>query len=180
MPTSGGVYHWASVCSGPRFGRSIGFFTGFINFFGWMFDLASICQITSNVAVQLYLVFHEDLVVQPWHTYVAYILLTFFGVGFCIFFNRFIPKLQDAGLFLIVIGGLVTIIVVSAMPKQHASTASVFRDWDNQTGWPSGIAFLTGVLNGTSPSIHHISCHYFVSSGAVLNLPRSIHHWNSR
>lgn len=42
----------------------VGFFTGFVNFFAWMFDLASICQIESNVAVQMYTVFHSDFVIQ--------------------------------------------------------------------------------------------------------------------
>jgi amino acid transporter len=54
MPTSGGVYHWASVTPGPKLGRILGFFTGFINFFGWMFDLASIAQIEASVGVQMY------------------------------------------------------------------------------------------------------------------------------
>lgn len=56
--------------------------------------------------------------------------------------------LNNVGLFLITIGGLITIIVVAAMPKKHASTAFVWTSWDNQTGWSSGVAFLTGVLNG--------------------------------
>lgn len=34
IPSSGGVYHWASVTPGPRYGRVIGFFTGSLNFFG--------------------------------------------------------------------------------------------------------------------------------------------------
>jgi choline transport protein len=162
MPTSGGVYHWASVVSGPKAGRVLGFFTGFINFFGWMFDLASIAQIEAEVTVQMYAVFHPNLVIQAWHTYVTYVLLTIICVSFCVFFNRFIPQLQDAGLFLIIGGGLITVIVVAAMPKQHASTASVWKDWSNQTGWSSGIAFLTGVLNGaftigTPDSITHMA-----------------------
>ena len=67
IPSAGGVYHWASVTPGPRWGRVIGFFTGSLNFFGWVFDLASIVSIPANVAVQMYLVFHPDLTVQPWH-----------------------------------------------------------------------------------------------------------------
>lgn len=61
VPSAGGVYHWASITPGPKAGRALGFFTGFINFFGWMFDLASICQIEANIAVQMYAVFHPDL-----------------------------------------------------------------------------------------------------------------------
>jgi len=54
----------ASVTPGVRWGRMLGFFTGFVNFFAWMFDLASIAQIESNVAVQMYAVFHTDLVIK--------------------------------------------------------------------------------------------------------------------
>jgi choline transport protein len=153
MPSSGGVYHWASITPGPRAGRILGFFAGSINFFGWMFDLASIAQIEASVGVQMYAVFHPDLVIQPWQVYITYVMLTIVCVAFCIFYNRFIPKLQDAGL---------SIIVVAAMPKQHATSASVWRDWENATGWGGGVAFLTGVLNGaftigTPDSITHIA-----------------------
>jgi amino acid transporter len=127
-----------------------------------MFDLASIAQIEASVVVQMYAVYHDDLVIQAWHIYVAYILLCVVSVIFCVFFNRLIPKLQGSGLFLVLVGGLITIIVLAAMPKKHASTATVFRDWDNETGWGSGVAFLTGVLNGaftigTADAITHMA-----------------------
>jgi choline transport protein len=148
IPSAGGVYHWASVTPGPKYGRVVGFFTGYLNFFGWIFDLASIASIPANVAVQMYAVFHPDLVIQPWHVYVAYLIITWSCCALVVFGNRFLPMLNNVGLFLITIGGLITIIVVAAMPKKHASTAFVWTSWDNQTGWSSGVAFLTGVLNG--------------------------------
>lgn len=36
MPTSAGVYHWASVTAGPRYGKVVGFFAGWWNFIAWM------------------------------------------------------------------------------------------------------------------------------------------------
>lgn len=45
---------------------------------------------------------------------------------------------------MVVGGGLTTIIVLAAMPKEHASNAFVWTDWVNATGWSSGTAFLTG------------------------------------
>ena len=90
----------------------------------------------------------SDLVVQPWHTYVAFILLTWGVATFCIFFNRYIPALQDVGLFFIIVGGIITIIVVTAMPKTHASNSFVWTDFENTTGWGNGVAFLAGALNG--------------------------------
>lgn len=96
----------------------------------------------------MYAVFHPDLAIRPWHVYVAFLLITWVCTATVIFGNRFIPYLQNVGLVLVIIGGLVTIIVVAAMPKTHASNSFVWKDWSNQTGWSSGVAFLTGVLNG--------------------------------
>lgn len=148
IPSSGGVYHWASITPGPKYGRILGFFTGSLNFFGWIFDLASIISIPANVLVQMYAVFHPDYVVEAWHTYIAFLLILWLCTAFVIFFNRFIPYLQHAGLFLIIVGGSITVIVVAAMPAHHATNAFVWRDFENSTGWSGGVAFLTGVLNG--------------------------------
>jgi hypothetical protein len=35
-------------------------------------------------------------------------------------------------MFFVIVGGIVTIIVVAAMPKQHASSSFVWKEWDNQ------------------------------------------------
>ncbi|KAF2681122.1 amino acid transporter [Lentithecium fluviatile CBS 122367] len=148
IPSSGGVYHYASITPGPKYGRVLGFFAGSINFFGWLFDFASITQIVSNVAVQLYAIFHPDMVIEAWHVYIAYILTTILITLTCLYANRLIPLLQDMGLTLVLGGGLVTIIVLAAMPDRHASSSFVWKDFVNSTGWGNGVAFLTGVLNG--------------------------------
>ncbi|KAK3716684.1 hypothetical protein LTR37_006314 [Vermiconidia calcicola] len=148
VPSSGGVYHWASITPGRRWGRINGFFAGSLNFFGWIFDLASIVSIPSNVVVQMYALFHPDFIIEPWHAYIVFVFITWLCAAFVIFCNRLIPHLQHAGLFLIVVGGLVTVIVVVAMPERHASNAFVWKDFQNMTGWSNGVAFLTGVLNG--------------------------------
>jgi choline transport protein len=148
VPSAGGVYHWASLTPGAKWGRVVGFFAGWISFFGWIFDFAAIIQITANVAVALYSVYHPDLIIQPWHVYIAFLLVLWTCVATVIFGNRVIPYLQDLGLFLVLGGGLVTIIVVAAMPSQHATNSFVWTEWVNQTGFSDGVAFLTGVLNG--------------------------------
>ncbi|KAK3073110.1 hypothetical protein LTR53_005591 [Teratosphaeriaceae sp. CCFEE 6253] len=138
IPSSGGVYHWASVTGGARYGRVLGFFTGWLNFFGWIFDVASIATIPANVCVQMYICFHPDFVPAPWHTYVAFLIITWLCTAF------------NIGLFLVIVGGLVTIIVCAAMPAKHATNSFVWGNFEanNLTGWSGGIAFITGVLNG--------------------------------
>lgn len=147
MPTSGGVYHWASVTAGS-WGRSIGFFCGALNFFGWIFDMASVISIPANVVVEMYANYHEDFVVEAWHSYIVFVAITWLCTLFVIFCNRLISHLQYVGMALIICGGLVTIIVVASMPSQHASNSFVWRDFENTTGWSNGVCFLAGVLNG--------------------------------
>ncbi len=144
------MYHWATLAGGPRWGRIVGFFTGWINFYGWMFDLAALTQITANISVAMYNVYHPDYVEQPWHVYIAYLLILWFSTSLVIFANRTIPATQNLGMFFVVVGGLVTIIVVAAMPKAHASNYFVWGSFNdnNLTGWQGGLAFLLGVLNG--------------------------------
>lgn len=148
MPSSGGVYHWASVTPGVNWGRSIGFFCGALNFFGWIFDMASVISIPANVTAQLYAIYNPEFVFEPWHSYVAFVLITWICTVFVIFGNKLISYLQYVGMSLIIFGGLVTIIVVAAMPTQHASNSFVWRDFQNETGWNNGVCFLAGVVNG--------------------------------
>ncbi|KAJ7305609.1 choline transport protein [Mycena albidolilacea] len=134
---------------------------GLINFYGWMIGLAAIVMIPANVLVQMYVVFHPDFLVQPWHIFVAFFVINWICCLTVIFFNRFMPALQRFGLFMIIVGGLVTIIVL-ASAKSRASASFVFTDWENATGWSGGVAFLTGMLNGafaigTPDSVTHMA-----------------------
>jgi hypothetical protein len=165
VPTAGGVYHWASIAAGPKWGRMVGFFTGWINFYGWMFDLASLLQIAANISVNMYSIYHQDTYeYAAWHVYVAYILVLVFSTAIVVFANRIIPHTQNLGMFFVIVGGIITIIVISAMPATHATNHFVWASFDenNGTGWPGGVAFLLGVLNGaftigTPDAITHLA-----------------------
>lgn len=144
------MYHWASITPGPRAGRVLGFYTGFVNFFAWIFDLASIVYVMSELVVQMYALYHPAFVIQSWHLFVTLVIICWLCVAAAIFGNHALPHLQSFGLFMVTVGGIIVVIVLAVMPAQHASTASVWTGFDanNLTGWPSGLAFLTGVLNG--------------------------------
>lgn len=51
IPSSAGVYQWASITPGPKWGRVIGFFAGYWNWLAWVFGAASMSLIfVSRVA----------------------------------------------------------------------------------------------------------------------------------
>jgi choline transport protein len=45
IPSSAGVYQWASVTPGPKWGRVVGFFAGYWNWLAWVFGAASMTPI---------------------------------------------------------------------------------------------------------------------------------------
>lgn len=65
-----------------------------------------------------------------------------------VFGNRLLPALNKLGLLVLIVGGIVTVIVLAAMPNTHGTNASVWVDFENATGYGGGVAFLAGVLNG--------------------------------
>ncbi|KAH6900597.1 amino acid/polyamine transporter I [Thelonectria olida] len=164
FPTSGGVYHWANVAAGPKWGRITGFFAGWINFYGWMFGLASLVQVAANAGVQLYATYTPGYSSEAWHVYIAYLIVLWMSSLAVIFANKLIPWTQKCGLVLVIVGGLVSIIVVASMPSKHASNHFVWGSFNdnNLTGWDGGVAFMLGVLNGafaigTPDSITHMA-----------------------
>ena len=146
------MYHWASITAG-RYGRAFGFFAGWWNFLAWIFGAASTAQIVAAQIVSMYSIFHVDFVTERWHVFVTYLIITWLCGLITIFGNRALPRLEFLGAILIVLGVVVVVIVCAVMPHQngrsYATSAFVWRDWVNSTGWSSdGLVFLLGMLNG--------------------------------
>ncbi|GAB7341956.1 hypothetical protein MBLNU457_g0256t1 [Dothideomycetes sp. NU457] len=152
IPSSAGVYHWASVTGGPKWGKSLSWFAGWWNFFAWVFGAASVSLILANQVLTMYNLFHPDYAPERWHVFVVYVIMTWTCALTVMFANRGLPTINNIGLFLILAGVLTTILICAIMPSTthsgHATNAAVWTDWNNSTGWPSGFAFLAGMLNG--------------------------------
>jgi choline transport protein len=110
--------------------------------------------ILGNQTVQMYAVYHEDFVPEKWHVFVSYILATWLSCAVVLFGNRFLPWLNNIGLFFILAGVFITVIVCAAMPGHggrppHASDSFVWKDWSSDIGYSSqGLVFCLGMLNG--------------------------------
>lgn len=101
----------------------------------------------------MYALFHADYTFERWHVFVTYLMVSWMSCFVVVFGNRLLPLLNDIGLFLIIAGGVISIIVCAVMPSQtgngYASDEFVWKNWVNSTGWSSdGLTFLLGMLNG--------------------------------
>ena len=114
-------------------------------------------SILGNQAVSMYMIFHPELKSQSWHVFVSYIICTWMCCCLVLFANRALPMLLNIGMFFILAGVFITILVCAIMPHVngtgYASNDFVWRNWQNTTGWESsGFAFVLGMLNGAYSS----------------------------
>jgi choline transport protein len=101
----------------------------------------------------MYGLFHDGYEYQRWQVFIVYFIMTWVSAFIVMFANRALPTVTKLGLFFILTGVSVTILVCAIMPsrtgKGHASSHFVWKDWENQTGWTSdGFVFAAGMLNG--------------------------------
>ncbi|KAI4180261.1 MAG: hypothetical protein L6R41_007348 [Letrouitia leprolyta] len=152
IPSSGGVYHWATITAG-RYGRSCGWFAGWWNCLAWLLGMASITQIAAAQLTSMYAVMHDGFETKQWHVFITYLMITWIVCLINLYMNRALPPIETIGGFTVIAGVFISILVCAIMPhvndQPYASNYTVWRDWQNTTGWSSsGFAFLLGMLNG--------------------------------
>ncbi|KAF5024826.1 hypothetical protein F66182_3065 [Fusarium sp. NRRL 66182] len=153
IPSSAGVYHWATVTPGRRWGRMIGFFAGWWNYLAWCLGCASMSSILANTIVQMYALNHPGFVAASWHVFITYIITTWIACAVVCLANSAMPNLNKFGVFIILAGFLITVATVTIMPGRdgrppHATSAFVWKDWTADIGYPDGFVFAAGMLNG--------------------------------
>lgn len=152
MPSASGVYHWASITAG-KYGRVCGFFAGWWNCLAWILGAASMSLIMGQQTVAMYALMHPGFAPSPWNTFLSFILCTWFCCCIVLFMNRFLPYIGNIGMFLILSGVVITIIVCAVMPYangvDYGSDYNVWQKWTNATGYEQqGFVFVMGMLNG--------------------------------
>ncbi|GAB7354307.1 hypothetical protein MBLNU459_g4826t1 [Dothideomycetes sp. NU459] len=147
-PVSGGMYHWIAAIAPRRMMGFLSFVTGWFTVFGWIFTTASTNLIYAQNFMALVALYHPDMTIKTWETFVVYQVLNLITAGVVIFGNRIIPALNRFSLFYLQIGWFVVMVTVAACAPKHQDAKFVFRTWINTTGWENNaICFITGLVN---------------------------------
>jgi amino acid permease (GABA permease) len=144
-PTAGGLYYWAAKLA-PSHGPAWSWFTGWFNLIGQVAVTAGI-----DFGAALFLNAFLDLVAgfsaTPPHTVLllavillVHGLLNTFGV-------RIVAFLNNVSVWWHLLGVLVIVGVLAALPERHQPASFVFGHFANLTGWSSvPYVFLIGLL----------------------------------
>ena len=103
----------------------------------------------SQLVVGIIPLFSPTFVAQRWQQFLIYIGYNIFALLLNVFGNSILPLVNQAAIFWS-IGGfvIISITVLACATPDYNSGETVFRVFLNQTGWPDGIAWLLGLLQG--------------------------------
>lgn len=123
--------------------------TGWINVFGWMALTATAGLLGSQLVVGIIALFDPSYVPQPWHQFLIYIGYNSAAAVINAFGNSILPYVNKTAIIWS-IGGfvIISITVLACASPDYNSGDFVYRDFINTTGWPDGIAWLLGLLQG--------------------------------
>src|SRR3954471_14177780 len=131
MPTSGGIYYWASKLGGPM----AGFFTGWLNLIG-------LIAVTASVAYGCATFF--ELTFEEWgwtgdfslnRVFVLFLVILVVIALLNIFSSHLLALLNNVSVWWHVVGASVLILVLVFVPDHHLSFSQVFTDRFNGSGW---------------------------------------------
>ncbi|KAL2686829.1 hypothetical protein Neosp_004371 [[Neocosmospora] mangrovei] len=145
-PTAGGQYHFVFALCTERWKRVMSFWVGWINIGGWLVVVTVQGFFAAQFICAAAVVASNDkFVVTQWSTYLIFLAILTFATIANIFGNRILGRWNDAALFWSVLGVIIIGIVLLAMSKK-SDASFVFTNFDNQTGWSDGMAWILGLL----------------------------------
>lgn len=148
-PTAGGQYHWVAVISWKKWVPLLSWITGWINVSGWIALVASGGLLGSQLIVGVISLYHPDYAPERWHQFLIYIAYNVIAFVANAFMNSLLPYVNKVAITWSIAGFIIiSITVLACASPNYASAHFVFADFVNQTGWPDGIAWLLGLLQG--------------------------------
>ena len=123
--------------------------TGWINVFGWMALTATAGLLGSQLIVGIIPLYLPNYVEQRWHQFLIYIGYNLIAFVINAFGNSVIPLVNKTAIIWSISGfAIISITVLACATPEYNSAKLVFTDFRNTTGWPDGVAWLLGLLQG--------------------------------
>ncbi len=148
-PTAGGQYHWVAVISWEPWMPILSWTTGWINVSGWIALTATGGLLGSQLITGIIGFMNPGYETQRWHQFFIYIAYTLAAFIINAFGTRLLPLVTKAAFIWSICGfAVISITALACASPEYQSGEFVYRTFINETGWPDGIAWLLGLLQG--------------------------------
>ncbi|WFD45008.1 hypothetical protein MPSI1_003684 [Malassezia psittaci] len=149
-PTAAGQYHWVAFASPPQWRRFLAWITGWITASGWVTLCSSGGLLGSQLITGLIALMHPDYDPPRWHTFLFYLAYSFLGFIINTFATLYLPMTNKASFYWSLAGiTTIAVVILATAAPDFADAKWVFGGFINNTGWPNGLAWLLGLLQGS-------------------------------
>ncbi|KAK4861972.1 hypothetical protein LT330_003110 [Penicillium expansum] len=163
-PTAGGQYHFASILAPAGWSRSVSYACGIMATFSWVGQNASVTVLGSQGILALAAFFNEGYTPQNWHYFLLFQAINIVFLFYNLFLLRKTSRIHDIAFCLTLLTFIISV-VTCLVRADKQSSRFVWTEFDNNTGWPNGIAFLTGLVT---------PCFMFGGLDATLHLAEEV------
>lgn len=146
-PTAGGQYHWTSILTPPKPARALSYTCGITNVYAWIAGTSGVAILITQGLLAIVISYQPEYEPQKWHYFIIFQTINALACIHNVFTLRKTLWVNDIA-FVLTLMGFFTIIVTClarATPKQPSRF--VWTNFVNDSGWPDGISFLTGLIS---------------------------------
>lgn len=137
------------MISPPKLKRGLSWVTGWINLTGWVALVATNSSLASTLIINIISLYDTNYNFQRWHQFLIYLGITALSFSVNAFMQRLLPHVNGVALTWSIAGFFIlSITLLACAAPDYATGQYVFAHWMNETGWPDGIAWLLGLLQG--------------------------------
>ena len=148
-PTSAGQYHWAAIVSPRKWVPIVSWVTAWINTAGWIALTATGGLLGSQLIVGVISFEDSSYSPQRWHQFLIYVAYTLIAFLVNAFLTSALPVVTKAAFIWSIIGfAVISITLLACASPNFQSGNFVYARFINDTGWPDGLAWLLGLLQG--------------------------------
>ncbi|KAK0826559.1 hypothetical protein LTR03_017165 [Friedmanniomyces endolithicus] len=103
----------------------------------------------SQLIIGIISLYNPDYIPEPWHQFLIYIGYNLVAALLNAFGNHLLPYINKTAIIWSISGfAIICITILACATPNYNSGDLVYRNFINNTGWPDGVAWLLGLLQG--------------------------------
>ncbi|KAJ6093460.1 hypothetical protein N7486_008749 [Penicillium sp. IBT 16267x] len=146
LPVSGGQYSWVAALAPPKIARGLSYVTGWFMLVGLLAMGATNNSIASNFVLGMANLIFPDYVIERWQTVLVAYLVALLSAAVNIWGSHLLHRISKFILIWNVASFIIVTITLLATNDHKQSPSFVFAEFENSTGWGTGMAAIIGIL----------------------------------
>lgn len=147
FPSAGGQYHIVYMVFPSSTRRVAAFFTGWLSIIYIMAALVSCNIFVASSILDLASLWNKSFEIQNWHTYLLHVALCLIAFFVTSRFPSAIGRVGIVVFFMSIVGFVASMITLLVVHKDKQSSDTVFRDYENVSGWSDGWGMIIGITS---------------------------------